>query len=273
MPLELLTSPKLYCDKDFSDAELHLFAEGEVGVFNKKCPGKDSPNEDSAAIIPFDKNSGILVVADGAGGMPSGARASEATVNALQKSLKEATKKNLPLRTAILDGIENANKEIVSWGIGSATTVAVVEFTKNTIRTYHVGDSQIMVLGQKGKLKTLTLPHSPVGYAVESGIMGDQEALHHEERHLVSNLLGDASMRIEVGSQMELAAKDTVVLASDGLFDNMKIDEIIEHCRKGSLLSICESIASICKTRMEVPAEGRPSKPDDLAFLVYRLRE
>jgi len=157
LAVNINTAARIYADKDFLEGELHSLATGQVALFSSKCPEKTSPNEDSAAIIPYNSKSVVLVVADGAGGMPSGARASEATVNQLKATIKYAAKNDVSLRAAILDGIEQANKEIVGWGIGAATTVAVAEITENSIRTYHVGDSQILVVGQKGKLKTLTV--------------------------------------------------------------------------------------------------------------------
>lgn len=256
-----------------SEAEVHPFGTGLIVVFSNKAPGKESINEDSAAIIPYLKDSGVLVVADGAGGLPSGAKASEIAITNLRNSMKACLKKDLPLRTAIMDGIEKANSQIQSLSIGAGTTISVAEIVGNTIRTYHVGDSQIMVVGQKGKLKMQTMSHSPVGYAMEAGFIGDNEALMHDERHIVSNLLGYPDMRIEVGTQMELSAKDTVIVASDGLYDNLATDEIVEECRKGQLDDICKAVTATCYQRMSEPLENQPSKIDDLTIILFRQQE
>ena len=94
--------------------------------------------------------------------------------------------------------------------------------------------------------------------------------MHHEDRHLVSNVLGASDMRIEIGSWMALARRDTVVLASDGVLDNMHVDEIVDTVRAGPLVSVVDRLASTCRRRMLQPVEGQPSKPDDLTFLVFR---
>ena len=120
------------------------------------------------------------------------------------------------LRAAILDGLERANQRVLELGIGAATTLAVAEIAGTTLRPYHVGDSSILVVGQRGKMKLQTMLHSPTGYAVEAGLLDEADALHHEERHLISNMVGAVDMRIEVGSAIRLALRDTVLLATDG---------------------------------------------------------
>ena len=170
----------------------------------------------------------------------------------------------------MLDGVERANAEVTGLAVGAATTLAVVELGRAAIRPYHVGDSTILVVGQRGKLKLQTVPHSPVGYAVEAGLLDEKEAIHHEDRHLVSNIVGSPEMTIEVGRTLKLRPRDTVVLGSDGLFDNLHVEEITEIVRKGPLGAAAAALADVCRRRMDEPEPGRPSKPDDLTFLVYR---
>ena len=66
-------------------------------------------------------------------------------------------------------------------------------------------------------------------------------------------------------------ARDTVLLASDGLFDNLHTHEIVGVIRKGKLTRAAETLRSRTESRMagEQPPH-RPSKPDDLTFLLYR---
>jgi serine/threonine protein phosphatase PrpC len=77
-------------------------------------------------------------------------------------------------------------------------------------------------------------------------------------------------MYIEIGSALEMAARDTLLVASDGLFDNLHTEEIVGICRKGQLASACRVLRGRCRERMLEPKEGQPSKPDDLSFILYR---
>lgn len=263
---------RVYSGLDLTEGELHPLGPGLAAVFTTRSPKAQQSNEDSCAIIPYDEKSGILAVADGAGGLPSGGKASELAISALRSTVRGATRRGEPLRTAILDGIERANKEVLALGIGAATTLAVAEIHGTKMRPYHVGDSQIMVIGRMGKVKLYTKSHSPVGYGVEAGLIGEEDALLHKERHLVSNLVGFATMHIEVGPTVELSPNDTILIASDGLFDNLHTDEIVETCRKGQLLAISRLLAEHCHGRMREAQAGLPSKPDDLTFIAYRRR-
>ena len=165
---------------------------------------------------------------------------------------------------------EKANQAVLDLGVGAATTLAVVEIQASQIRPYHVGDSEILVVGQRGKVKLHIVPHSPVGYAVESGMLDKDAAMYHADRHLVSNLIGTNDMHIQVGAPLELSRYDTVLLASDGLADNLHLEEIVALVRKGPLEKAAESLSRKAIDRMCNASEGKPSKPDDLTFILYR---
>ncbi len=147
---------------------------------------------------------------------------------------------------------------------------AAIELNEHTARPYHVGDSVIIIVGQRGRLKLQTVAHSPVGFAVEAGLLDPDEALHHHERHFILNSVGSAEMRIELGAPIALARRDTVLLASDGLTDNLRLDEIIATIRKGPLDQAARKLAALARERMTTSRSGLPSKPDDLTILLYR---
>ena len=258
----------LLIEREMEHVEVHPFAGGKVACFSRRCPAKESGNEDAAALIPT-PNGGVLVVADGAGGARGGAQASSTTIYEMVAALENAESKS-SIREAILDGLESANREVCTLAIGAATTAAVAEIHDGFVRPYHAGDSGILLAGQKGKLKLQSVAHSPVGYAVESGLLGEDEALFHEDRHLVSNVIGIPEMRIEIGSAVELSSRDTLLLASDGLFDNLMPAEIIEILRTGSLEESAQDLVDVATRRMLILEDKRPSKPDDLTILVFR---
>jgi serine/threonine protein phosphatase PrpC len=262
-------------EAQMSDVATFEFLGGSVAVFTTRSPHKETANEDVAALWPVGKTSGVLAVADGLGGHVGGERASRLAAEAVQKSLQEAVPAaeaadSVELRTAILNGIEAANQSVRELGTGAATTMALVEIHDRTIRPYHVGDSAILVTGQRGKLKLQTIPHSPIGYAVESGLMKEEDAIHHEARHVISNVIGSDQMRIEIGAPIEMAPRDTLLLASDGLFDNLLPDEIVEAVRSGPLDEAVGELVETAQQRMASQADGAPSKPDDLTVIAYR---
>jgi len=244
----------------------------EACAFSQRDPFKTSPNEDSAMVIPSGADSVVLAVADGCGGMRGGDQASKLALRKLARSIKRAFGKPRLIRNAILDGIEEANEAIQSLKIGAACTIAVVEFHRGAIRSYHVGDSMILVTTNRGRVRYQSLCHSPIGYAVESGLIAADEAMHHEDRHLISNYVGSPHMRIDVGPSMRLSKNDRVLVASDGLFDNLSIEEVVRRLRQGKLDACVAKLTKLASKRMRQPSESTPSKPDDLTMIALRRR-
>lgn len=267
-----MSDSHIFADVDLRQSECFAFAGGEAAVLSARRPEREGPNEDVAALISIGDSTGVAVISDGAGGHPDGAAAAAIAVKAVCDAVSAVGDEARGLREAIINGFESGDKAISALGTGAAATLAVVEIQGNTMRAYHAGDSMVLVTGQRGRIKWLTVPHSPVGYAVEAGFLDRGEALHHEDLHLVSNLLGGQDMRIELGATLTLAPRDTVVLASDGVSDNLHLDEIVERIRKGPLRTAANELASLGAKRMQAPTEGAPSKPDDLTFIAIRRR-
>lgn len=262
---------RLFFEQELLEDASFELAGGVVALFSMRCPGKETPNEDAVAVIPTGPRSGVLAVADGLGGAPAGKQASFLALKRLARAVEQAARDEAELRAGILNGFESANEEILALAVGAATTLTVVEFDGNLVRHYHVGDSMVLLTGQRGKVKMQSIPHSPVGYAVESGLLDATDAMHHEDRHVISNVIGSVDMRIEVGSAIELASRDTLLLASDGLSDNLHVNEIVECIRKGPIDKAARELARHARERMEGQSDGEPSKPDDLTFAVFRL--
>jgi serine/threonine protein phosphatase PrpC len=265
---EAMSVTEIHLEQDMTTPEMFDFCGGRLAVFSAACPDRDGPNEDGALHVQLDPHHGVLAVADGAGGAAAGARASASALRSLQVRLGATDIASL--RESVLAGFDDANQAVKELGVGAATTLALVRLRDGAVRSYHVGDSLVLVFGQRGKRKLETISHSPVGYAVEAGLLDEQEALHHDERHLVSNLVGQPDMRVEISGALKLALRDTVLVASDGLSDNLHVDELVELARKGPLEGVAERLASMALDRMRTPRETLPSKPDDLTFLLYR---
>jgi len=267
---EPLNQVKKFVGENNPQCFVSNIANGSIAMCSSRSPDKTTQNEDAIAVIPVSENSSVLVVADGAGGMRGGEQASAIAIESLVDAVKESSKNNTNLRDAILNGIERANAKIMALGIGAATTISVVEQVGMTIRTYHVGDSEIIIMGQRGRLIHQTIPHSPVGYALEAGLINADEAMHHAERHYVSNILGNAEMHIAIGPSITLAKYDTVLLSSDGLTDNFSLDTIVNIARKGRLSATIRKLFKQTLAHMQPQEELLDYKPDDLSIIAFR---
>jgi serine/threonine protein phosphatase PrpC len=248
------------------------FPQGSVSVRSRRSPEKDTPNEDAAMVIPLGRQGLVLAVADGVGGTPAGREASHLAVRAMGEALAHEDVDPDKLRPTILDAFEHANRKILDLGRGAATTLVIAEVVSRRLRSYHVGDSELLAVGQRGVIKSRVIPHSPTGFAVEAGLLDEHEAVNHDQRHILFNVIGAADMRVEIGTAHKLALRDTVLLASDGLLDNLFVAEIVEIIRKGPLPAAADSLMAKASARMRNGPTKQPSKPDDLTIALYRPR-
>lgn len=264
-----MPAPQVFCgDAEHFDIRL---PQGLVCVRSLRSPEKETPNEDAAAVIPLGADGLVVAVADGVGGTPSGREAASMTMRSLGRALSAEGLEPDALRGAILDAVDGANKQVLELGRGAATTLVIGELLGRQLRSYHVGDSELIAVGQRGRMKMRLVPHSPTGFAVEAGLMDENEAVSHDQRHVLFNVIGSPEMRVDIGTPMELSMRDTVLLATDGLLDNLYVDEIVEIIRKGSLPAAADRLVDTARERMQLENPGKtPSKPDDVTIILYR---
>lgn len=264
----------LFLRQDLDAPALVPCGVGTAIVVTRPSPERDGPdgNEDAALVLDLGEDRGLLAVADGVGGGPSGAEASGAALATLADVVVAGIRRGDQLRVAILDGVERAQEAVREVGGGAATTLAVVGLAGDRARPFHAGDSEILLVGQRGRQKHRTLAHSPVSYAVDSGYLEEREAMRHDDRHLVTNALGLPEMRIEVGPALRIAARDTLLLASDGITDNLYLEEIVDRVRAGGPEQRAVELAQMAGRRMRRPEGPSPGKPDDLSFILWRRR-
>jgi len=271
MELEI-GKPHVFIDTQLEKPELIDLKDAQVVYYVDRCPGKEGTNGDAFGIVQVSEAEVILMLADGAGGTPGGNEASGISIDKMLDNVLFKDRRKMKMRNLILDGFEEANELLLSNRTGAGTTLFVVEINSDCVRPYYVGDSEIILTGQKGKLKYQTIPHSPVGYAVEAGLMSENQAKSELSKTVVFNLVGDAEMRIELGPKMKMDRFDTLFIGSDGVTDNLKTDELVEIIRKGPLLSAAEELVSVLKKKMN-DSTSKNAKPDDVSFILYRLNE
>ncbi len=240
-------------------------AAGVAVLISVRSPAADGVNEDAAVALDGGAVT-VLAVADGYGGGPTGERAARLSLEALAEGAASAADG----AQALLAAARAANRAVSALGTGAATTLLAAVVDGATVTTMSVGDSMLVVVGQRGKIKLRSVPHSPVGYAVESGLLDEEDAMHHEARHFVSNMIGEPTLRMELTVGTPLSPRDTLVLGTDGLWDNLRVDEVIETVRTGALDEAAATLARKVRGRMVAPAPGEPSKTDDCTFILYR---
>ena len=256
--------PILFAGRDLDEPITFSIRDGEVALFTHSSPTRGDDNEDAVGVFEWEGETSMLAVADGLGGLPGGGDASQQMVESLRDpKIKESV-------DPVVACFESVNESLVSGHSGSGTTVSVVKIERRGIRSYHVGDSATMVIGRRGRIKFQTTPHSPVGIAEANGQLDKKAAMIHPNRHVINNIIGMHDMWIDIGKPIQLADLDTVILASDGLWDNIYRDEVAGLVGNRSLLTAATGIFRMATDRMKRELHSDFGKPDDLSFILYR---
>ena len=194
----------------------------------------------------------LYAVCDGMGGEEYGEKASLIAVETL-KSFQ-----NTDFEKSVNDYINTANNSICEFitennGKRSGTTFAGVYIDGNKAYSYNVGDSRVYLLRDR-KLIRLSVDHTRVQQLVNMGILTEEEAKVHKDRHVITQYLGIFPDELEISPHVsdviELKEGDVFLLCSDGLYD-MVDDCDIERILKGK-----RDIKDACKRLIETALEN-----------------
>jgi serine/threonine protein phosphatase PrpC len=75
-----------------------------------------------------------------------------------------------------------------------------------------------------------------------------------------------------VASATAIAQRDTLMLMSDGVTDNLTPGEIIDTVRTGPLAAAATALLERAQQRMTAPTGDELSKPDDATVVLFRPR-
>lgn len=223
---------------------------------------------------------GLLVLADGMGGLKAGEVASAMAVEVITAELEAELKSLSPGRhddssgyalesLAVGRAILKANESI--YGVaqsqpqcaGMGTTLVVVLFYDNRLTVAHVGDSRLYRL-RENELDQITLDHSLVQELVDRGFYTAEEARHATNKNIVTRALG-IGPEVNFDMQEEVAlVGDIFLLCSDGLNDMLEdraIRDIVSEHR-----SDLETAA-----RQLVAAANEEGGRDNVSVLLARV--
>ena len=205
--------------------------------YQQDCYGFSDANDQK-----FLQHGGLLaVLCDGMGGMERGDLASQASVRAvLDAYALKRPGETIP--DALVRSMHEANRRVLAIahelgrteGVGT-TLIAVVVHGKS-MHFISVGDSGLF-LASGGRLQMLNRPHvyaNLLDQAVERGAMSREQAQNHPERESLTSFIGIQALH-EIDRNTEpwpLHEGDSILLASDGMFKTLRMDEI-QACLTG----------------------------------------
>jgi len=225
-------------------------------------------NEDEFHVSP----EGVLIVADGLGGLPAGEIASATAVAAAVWALAGHADRELDPQAAeslLRSTFAKANRAVIEHAerdrdcAGMATTLVIALVLESSLSVAHVGDVRAYRLGAGG-LERLTDDHTRAWEWVVSGALSRDEAKRSPYRNALTRVLGlgdvDASVRT-----VDLAPGDVVLLCSDGLWDPVE-----EHVMERILRIRTSDVRSRAVALAEAALEA--GGPDNITAVVYQHR-
>lgn len=225
---------------------MHIIGESHRGHIKDK-------NEDR---IDWDKSAGVVVLADGLGGLPFGdeaARLAVETVINIAQAHHGAEHTWLESGGDPADLIHLANRSVLSYTErdrryeGMGTTLALLCTAPDEVAIAHVGDSRIYRL-RDGKLELLTCDHTPVQRALENGEINAEQARYSPERNVLERALGAVTHAEPDVLRSPRYNNDLFMLCSDGLTEHVEdreIAEILTDSNSTSLEECCHNL--ICR--------------------------
>lgn len=208
-------------------------------------------NEDACFILPSNR---VYVIADGVGGGNAGEIASRTAVSQIAGYIDQkpmaSTKDKYKIVNYFKDCLDVANGEIYRMSNqyaanrGMATTVVVVYAEHGKAYVSNVGDSRAY-LYRNGQLTQLTDDHTYVNTLVKAGLLSPEEAEYDERKNVITKALG-AEPGVEPDFfQVDILENDIIIMCTDGLYDEVSEDEIIDVLEEGMTMSAtCAELVS-----------------------------
>lgn len=184
----------------------------------------------------------LFVVADGVGGRPGGAQASETAVTALVDYIGRAAgcfhqldvDREHEFVAQLEAAVQDAHQRVVAQsgrpGQGPATTLTMATLVWPRVYLVHVGDSRAFYL-HKGRLRQLTRDQTTGEYMVDAGVWTQDQANKAPMGGTLVSALGGDEMTVAVGL-VDLQPGDVLLLCTDGLTRHVGDERIAEVLKR-----------------------------------------
>ena len=210
---------------------------------------------------------GILaLVADGMGGYEGGREASQIALHSVFEVYEHA---DGDAQTALLEGLQTAHDRIQEYAgqhpglVGMGTTCTVVSLIGAQICFAHIGDSRLYLV-RGSTIARLTRDDSYVSRLVQAGLINEDEAEHHPQRHILTAALGVGSDLIPDTPERPLALidGDLLVLCTDGLWGLVNDRELHKVVSAKTPNDACHELVRLARER---------GGPDNITVEVLRF--
>lgn len=244
--------------------------------------GKQRDHNEDALLV--DEDLDVYLVCDGVGGHAAGEVASQMTIEAVQRVLREGKAQLLayaenprqrtrdPVIALLESAINTACREV--WKAaqedptkrGMASTIVLMAVFGSNVIIAHVGDSRIY-LCRKGQVHQITDDHSLISDQIRVGVLAADQAGSVPWKNVITRVVGfQESVQVDT-LPFEVMPGDTFLLCSDGLGDYLHDGvEFLEACRHPHVEEIADELVRLANdsggkdniTAVVIRFEGEP---------------
>ncbi|MFZ4984954.1 MAG: Stp1/IreP family PP2C-type Ser/Thr phosphatase [Blastocatellia bacterium] len=238
-----------------------------VNVAYRTDTGREhEENQDSIGYI-CDEREGVhlLIVADGVGGSVCGQMASQLAVQTIRQSffafenqvsgVTGQTGQTGQIGERLTFAISEANRVIVRRGQrdrrcrGMGSTCAVLAVQNENAWIAHAGDSRVYLV-RENRIAQMTRDHSRVQRMLDDGLITEEEALDHPEKHYLERALGlRDEVRVDLRLPVTVFPNDRLIVCTDGLTSLVWDEEIYRIVSSNQPEEACEQLIALANDR------------------------
>ena len=216
--------------------------------------GRKEKNEDAISVSKNKQGAVIAVVCDGVGSHSNAAYSSNYIVATLEKEWHDLTFANFNnMKNWLYDRIENLNTELYTKSKDKqkkmGTTIVTVAIFDNQVVVYNIGDSSAYGLTKDNVMNVVTVEDSFVGALISAGVITEEEAKSHPEKHVLTQALATRD-NIDLHTFIDdVSNYDYFLLCSDGLTNMIEKEEIQNIVRNSELSIAVNKLIDKCVER------------------------
>ena len=216
--------------------------------------GRKEKNDDAVSVSKNKQGAVIGIVCDGVGSHSNAAYSSNYIVSTLEKEWQALTFANFNnMKNWLYDRIENLNTELYNKSKDKqkkmGTTIVTVAIFDNQVVVYNIGDSSAYGLTKDNVMNVVTVEDSFVGALISAGVITEEEAKSHPEKHVLTQALATRD-NIDLHTFIDdVSNYDYFLLCSDGLTNMIEKEEIQNIVRNGELSIAVNKLIDKCVER------------------------
>ena len=216
--------------------------------------GRKEKNDDAVSVSKNKQGAVIGIVCDGVGSHSNAAYSSNYIVSTLEKEWQDLTFANFNnMKNWLYDRIKNLNTELYNKSKDKqkkmGTTIVTVAIFDNQVVVYNIGDSSAYGLTKDNVMNVVTVEDSFVGALISAGVITEEEAKSHPEKHVLTQALATRD-NIDLHTFIDdVSNYDYFLLCSDGLTNMIEKGEIQNIVRNGELSIAVNKLIDKCVER------------------------